>query len=126
MRIGACHLCRCFDAGCTSSSNDNLAASCLDGWQCFAQRYCGQRSSCRQGVGVLRHTRDRLSVSLTSQCIDQVVVLHLLRLLLILDHDLAVYGIETSDSSLNKLDVRSTQYLWKRAPLDCLIGGKLM
>jgi hypothetical protein len=47
-------------------------------------------------------------------------------LLLILDYNLAVCGIQTGNSSLNKLDVRSTQYLWKRAPLDFLIRGKLM
>src|SRR6266446_3263195 len=89
-------------------------------------RRCGQGTARREGVGVLRHSRHRLSVSLTSQRIDQVVVLQLVPLLLILDYDLAVYGIETGDSSLNKLDVRSTQHLWKRAPLDYLIRGKLM
>lgn len=74
----------------------------------------------------MSHPRDCLPVSLASQRIDQVVILQLMCLLLILDYDPAVYGIETGDSSLNKLDICSAQHLWNRAPLDDLIRGKLM
>jgi hypothetical protein len=50
----------------------------------------------------------------------------MLRVLLIHDHDLMVCRVDTRDSPLNKLDVLATQHLWKRAPLDLLIGGKLV
>src|SRR5437660_11572953 len=113
MRIYACHLSRGFDAGCSSTGDDNLAASCLDGWEWFAQRRCRQGPARRECVGVLRHSRHTLAVSHTPQSIDQVIILQLVRLLLILDHDRAVDGIETGDLSLNKLDVRSTQHLRK-------------
>src|SRR2546430_7581122 len=125
MRIYACHLSRGFDAGCSSTGDDNLAASCLDGWECFAQRRCRQGPARRECVGVLRHSRHTLAVSHTPQSIDQVIILHMPRVLLIHDHDLMVCKVETCDSSLEKLDLRSTQHLWKRAPLDHLIGGKL-
>ena len=50
----------------------------------------------------------------------------MLRLLLIYDNDLMACRVDTRDPSLDKLDMCSAQHLWKRAPLDYLIRGKLM
>src|SRR5947209_13653409 len=102
-----------------------MTASCLYGRECFAQCCCGQGTARREGVGVFRHSRHSLAVSHTPQSIDQVIILHMMRVLLIHDHDLMVCRVDTRDSSLEKLDMRSTQHLWKRAPLDHLIGCKL-
>jgi hypothetical protein len=50
----------------------------------------------------------------------------MLRFLLTHENNLTVCRVDARDTTLDKLDVCSAQHLWQRAPLDCLIGGKLM
>src|SRR5438270_539310 len=115
VRVDCGHLSRGFDAGCSSTADYYMTVACLYGRKCFTQRCCGQRTARCEGISILRYARHSLAISRTPQSIDQVIILQMVRLLLICDNNFMLCRVDTGDSSLNKLDMRSTQHLKESA-----------
>src|SRR5579864_6807436 len=111
VRVGCGHLSRDFEAGCSSATDHDVTVFCLDRGECFAQRSCGQGAARRECVGVLRHSRHSLAISHTPQSIDQVIILHMLPVLMIHDHDLAERSEESPSFSVSAAICHKTDYL---------------